>query len=42
MNQKFTITGIWLESKNQLKTIKAFYGNDSKLIDVRFSIYNHK
>ena len=42
LNQKFTITGIWLESKNQLKTIKAFYGDDSKLIDVRLGIYNHK
>ena len=42
LNQKFSITGIWLESKNQLKTINANYGDDSKLNDVRFSVYKFK
>ena len=35
LNKQFTIDGIWLESKNQLKTIRASYGVDSELIDVR-------
>ena len=35
LNQQFTIDAIWLESRNQLKTIRASYGVDSKLIDVK-------
>ena len=35
LNRQFAISGIWLESKNQLKTITASYGVNSKLIDVR-------
>lgn len=35
LNQQFTIDAIWLESRNKLKTIRASYGVDSKLIDVK-------
>ena len=35
LHKQFTISGIWLESENQLKTITASYGKNSKLIDVR-------
>ena len=35
LNRQFTIDAIWLETRNQLKIIRASYGVDSKLIDVQ-------
>ena len=35
LGRPFTVSSIWLETQNKLKTITATYGHDSKLIDVR-------
>jgi hypothetical protein len=34
-NKSFVVSSLWLESETQLRTIRASYGADSKLIDVR-------
>ncbi len=33
-HKSFVVSSLWLESENQLRTISASYGADSKLIDV--------
>ena len=34
-HKSFVVSSLWLESETQLRTIRASYGADSKLIDVR-------
>ncbi len=41
-NQPLTISSIWLDSKNQLRTITVSYGADSKLIDVRLQVLSRQ
>ena len=40
LGRPFTVSSIWLESQNKLKTIMATYGHDSKLIDVRLQDFS--